>query len=419
MLSAIFITIGNGIMFGTVFSVYTKILGGSNQALGFIATIGGLFATISIFPGGILADKINRGYLVRTGALFTLIGFLFILTAIDIRWLYLAQIFLGIASGLTGPAVESLLADSLASGYRDKTYAQIYFIRNGLSAFGPFFATGLFFFLGDEWSLDVLRQVILSGTILTAVGITIQSFLSEQDTLGLESESIYQQTQTQTETQTQTRAQAHNIRKSSANHKPIENSLFIPTFLVCMGIIIGLGAGMTIQFFPIFFKELYSLQPTAVTLIFGFTALATGTLGLLAPKIAEKVGRIETMFLVQLVGIVCLVIIAQIPPLFIIVPVFIMRSAFQNASEPLHRSLVMDRVPKRHRGKWNALEGIAFGLLWSISAGIGGVLLDRYSFVFLYYITTSLYICGTLPLLLIRQKVKLTPNIVQKAKITT
>ena len=66
----------------------------------------------------------------------------------------------------------------------------------------------------------------------------------------------------------------------------------------------------------------------------------------------------------------------------------------------------MDYVPKKNRGKWNALQVLTFGFLWSMSAGIGGILLDRFDFPILYYATAILYILGTFPILLLRPYLK-------------
>ena len=45
--------------------------------------------------------------------------------------------------------------------------------------------------------------------------------------------------------------------------------------------------------------------------------------------------------------------------------------AFANATRPLLRSILMDYVAKRHRGKINALESVR-AMSWSGSAALGG-----------------------------------------------
>ena len=51
--------------------------------------------------------------------------------------------------------------------------------------------------------------------------------------------------------------------------------------------------------------------------------------------------------------------------------VHLTRMAFANATRPLLRSILMDHVAKRHRGKINALESVR-AMSWSGSAALGG-----------------------------------------------
>ena len=61
--------------------------------------------------------------------------------------------------------------------------------------------------------------------------------------------------------------------------------------LVSANVIIGIGAGMTIKFFPVFFKDAYILEPMPIQAIMGATALATGLMGIASQKISLKLGR--------------------------------------------------------------------------------------------------------------------------------
>ena len=71
MISALFVSIGQGVMMGTVFSVFVKILGGTDEALGLISTFGGIFTTFTLVPAGIIADRIrNRRLMLQIGAIF-------------------------------------------------------------------------------------------------------------------------------------------------------------------------------------------------------------------------------------------------------------------------------------------------------------------------------------------------------------
>ena len=163
---------------------------------------------------------------------------------------------------------------------------------------------------------------------------------------------------------------------------------------------------MTVRFFPVFLKKIYFLPPTIVNGLFAVVFICTGVIGRLTPRVALYIGKIETIFFVQLVGIISLFVIASIPPLYILIPFFLIRGPFMNSSQPLQRSILMDRVPKIHRGKFNALQTLSFGFLWSLSAGVGGILSDHYGYSILFYTTATIYIFGTFPYLILRKYVK-------------
>ena len=405
MISALFVSIGQGVMMGTVFSVFVKTLGGSNEALGLISSFGCIFTTFTLVPAGVIADKIrNRRAMLQIGTLFITVGFFFFVFANNIAWLFIGQGLVGFAQGLTQPPLNAIIADSMPSGNRYKTYSQLFFIRTGLNAFGPFLAAFLFLILGNNWAIDILREVLAVGAIVMLIGAILQMLMHDKYSLGKESESLLHQ--------------SNEVNSSiTGKNTTLIHTLAIPLSLVGLGTIIGLGAGMTVRFFPIFFKEVYLLSPVTTNVIFGVSFFLTGFFSLSTPRLARYIGKIETIFLVQMIAIICLLLIAEIPPLILVVPAYIFRGAFMNSTSPLNYSIIMDRVPKRHRGKWNALEGVTNGFLWSLSAGFGGILLVQNCFPFLYHITASFYIMATLPLLFLRKYVKEKPINIVKTEI--
>lgn len=56
---------------------------------------------------------------------------------------------------------------------------------------------------------------------------------------------------------------------------------------------------------------------------------------------------------------------------YLLVAMHLLRMAAGNAGRPLMRSLLMDNVSKKHRGKINALDSVR-AMSWSGSAALGG-----------------------------------------------
>jgi MFS family permease len=181
--------------------------------------------------------------------------------------------------------------------------------------------------------------------------------------------------------------------------KTTRSTRLIPYFLIGSNLVIGFGAGMTIRFFPIFFLEIYDLKPISVNLIMGLTSISTGVASILAQRKSLSKGRAEMIFVVQITATACLFALAFYPPVIFLVPLFIARGSLMNAAQPLSRSILMDAIPKHNRGKVNALEGIAWGLFWNVSAVVGGYLIDWFDYQVTFLITASVYTLGTMLIL--------------------
>ena len=87
-----------------------------------------------------------------------------------------------------------------------------------------------------------------------------------------------------------------------------------------------------------------------------------------------RVGRIRVTLVTRSMDILLLTVMAFANPVSARVPLAVLhvvRTSFANCTRPLMRSLLMDNVPSRHRGKFNALEGVRT-FSWSGSAAAGG-----------------------------------------------
>ncbi|MHA1941155.1 MAG: MFS transporter [Candidatus Hodarchaeales archaeon] len=423
-------TIAQAIGFGivqTAFAVYvTSGLGQSNAVLGNLFTVSGLASTIFVFPSGWAADKWRRDTLIRISVFFGILSQITLLYGIFLpisskntvmSFLFIAQAFGGLGWGLSGPAAQALLADSIEPGNRSKVFANMHFVNLIAAAIGPFLAAGLSILLGDRWEVSLLRPIITVGIIAAATSYLAVLFVSDEKALvSIQDKKIVpKQAESSQEEEGDSLTETYKIWKYSF-HKP-QYEWSIPAIIVISGIIIGFGAGATVAFFPVFFKEEYSILPVFTYIIFGITNVVTGFAGLLAQRMIKFFGRIVSMFIVQGLAIICLlglvfnlmfyqnsIIPFELSVVFLVV-FYISRNALMNASGPISRSIVMDIVPPSSRAKWNSLETLAWGMFWSVSASVGGVIVDSYGFIFVFLFTATLYTFATLLLLTIRNKV--------------
>lgn len=393
-LYSFFQSFGRGIWMGNVLSLYIFLLAGSNTILGWTSFTMGMVLTIFVFPAGILADKYGRDLFLKIASVIGVAALVIILFGDTIIYVFISLGLWGLFQALSRPSLESILADSVESGRRSKVYSWLHLTRNVAMAIGPFANIALFFLFGDVWELTILKNVMLVGIVITFLSIGIMLFFKDKKSLGSASESIEE------EEEEEIVVESRNGFGSKMSES--KRTKLIPYLLVGSNVIVGVGAGMTIKYFPLFFAGLYELSPIWVQLIMGSTSVATGVLSLLAQRLSMKRGRAVIIFIVQLTATLCLFGIAFYPRLGILIPLFIARGSLMNAAQPLSRSILMDVVPKKNRGKWNSLETLAWGFFWNFSAAIGGYLVgdeSPYNFRLNFLVTASVYVVGIIPIL--------------------
>ncbi|HPR18744.1 MAG TPA: MFS transporter [Candidatus Cloacimonadota bacterium] len=386
---------GFGIWMGNIFSLYivlfvektNGILGlTSNELLGITAGVSGIAMTSIVFPAGMLADKYPRQIMLRLSAVFGIVGMLFLAFANSLYLILIAMLLWGAFQGFMRPAFESILADSLPSGNRSGMYANLHLVRQIAVASGPFLNVLLFLFLGDKWDMEILKSVMLVGIVISMISVVILFLFRDDRSMGMESESVLLTDENESE------------EKKKYYSKLAKR---IPILLVTANVIVGMGAGMTIKFFPVFFRSVYLLQPISVQLIMGVTEIFTGVFAVIAQRFSLKKGRAKMIFLVQFSATLCLIGIGFYPALFLMIPLFVMRGSLMNAAQPLSRSILMDVVPKRNRGKWNSVETVAWGLFWNASAVAGGFLIGDNNFQRCFFMTAGIYLIATIPILML------------------
>lgn len=166
--------------------------------------------------------------------------------------------------------------------------------------------------------------------------------------------------------------------------------LFLPNLVV------GIGAGLSIPFLNLYFKDVF-LVPTHLIGIFYSTQHVLMIAGLLlAPVIAERIGKIRTVVVSQAISIPFLIILGVSHNLTLAVVAFLIRAAMMNMAQPLFTNFAMEKVRREEQPFTNALLVIAWTSGWGISASIGGHLIENFSYTISFLLTSVLYLISTI-----------------------
>ena len=166
--------------------------------------------------------------------------------------------------------------------------------------------------------------------------------------------------------------------------------LFLPNLVT------GIGAGLSIPFLNLYFKEVFSASTGSIGIFYGLQQLLMISGLLIAPVLAEKIGKIKTVALSQLISIPFLVIMGITHNLWLAVVAFLIRATMMNMAQPLFSNYAMERVKHSEQPFTNALLVIAWTAGWGASASIGGLLIEHYSYGLPFFTTSLLYLISTI-----------------------
>mmetsp|Transcript_2307 Transcript_2307/g.4932 ORF Transcript_2307/g.4932 Transcript_2307/m.4932 type:complete len:547 (-) Transcript_2307:50-1690(-) len=421
---------------GTVMAAYLKRLGREkNGPVGDVEAVSGLASLFSALPVGYFADKMGRDKVISAG------GALIVITAIVhaslLEWIGTDEEALnnddhkrqlsfvlfagvmalwGVGGGVINGPSQALYADSTPAGRRSVYYMYLFACYMISSCLGPLVSIVLFQTLGDEWDLVHLRTVLYVGLALEGSAAFIMFFFDDNKSLD-EDEEIQQASSGPNASGDPNDAPEKVDEEIAATATSDEGGIqpteeeedcddalqkrrkLIPIILCLQSCVFALGSGMTVKFFPLFFKEEVGMSPSQVQIIYVLVPITMVLFSGVGEKISSTgFGRVQTMILLNSLGVSCLFAMVfakkylDSHPL-ILVPVYVLRTALMNSTYPLNESILMDFVPKNERARWKSLDSVvSFG--WCGSAALGGWLTDKYDYTFTFLITAIIQSVG-------------------------
>lgn len=163
---------------------------------------------------------------------------------------------------------------------------------------------------------------------------------------------------------------------------------------------IGLGAGLTIPFINLYFRDRFGCEAGQIGLFYSGAQALVMLAFLAAPLLARRFGPVKTVVACQLSSIPFFLILALTTSLPLAVTVFLLRHACMNMVHPVGSHFAMEMVNPRQRARVNGLKQAANKIAWVVANASGGwmiahtrILLD--GFVTTMFTTIGLYIIGS------------------------
>eukprot|EP01127_Copromyxa_protea_P021785 TRINITY_DN759_c0_g1_i1.p1 TRINITY_DN759_c0_g1~~TRINITY_DN759_c0_g1_i1.p1 ORF type:complete len:320 (-),score=34.99 TRINITY_DN759_c0_g1_i1:244-1203(-) len=265
------------------------------------------------------------------------------------------------------------------------TWDRIIFFCGSMS--GPVVAITILRIHGNQWDVSALTLPLSIGLVCIAISAIISFFVQEQWTLSVESDNVQEE-----------------LRKRGKKAKKcfcFNSDTHIPYLVVFRDILGGLASGMTIKFFPLFFEQIVKLDPVSLQVNYLCSTIALAIITYAVKLLADKIGRVPSILISTYLGISLGWTLAFGKYYFwdvswAVCLIWVLRTAFMNCTVPLSKSILNDYTNKESRNTWNSFESISsFG--WSGSAVLGGWMLDKLGYEWVFIITFGLQLVMTIP----------------------
>jgi MFS family permease len=159
--------------------------------------------------------------------------------------------------------------------------------------------------------------------------------------------------------------------------------------------LIGLGAGLFIPYFNLYFVQhlgvstsLYGLITAGSTLLMALTTLA-------GPFFAAKLGKVRGAVIAHLASLPFLFTLGLTRALPLVLLAYLVRWSLMNMAEPVLLSFFMSVVPQEQRATANSAYMLSFWSLWALGSTLGGFVIASNNYTLPFALASVLYLLAT------------------------
>jgi MFS family permease len=336
---------------GVVQPIYLALLGIPPVLIGLNASIAIVAGAVRMVLFGVAADRVGRRVVLLSIFAASVTYNLIYFAAADYSLFLLASIIGGASGEGYGGYIEgALLAEKAGDDRRTLAFSAQYFVASSFSAFGSL-ATGLPDTISQSFgvkTLDAIRLIYALQAALVFIASTLIIPIKES--------------------RMEKRRRAESYLSGEARSHIIK--------LATIGLFNGLGVGMVVSLFPLWFYLRFGIGIKTVGYIFAASKVFETLTYLLGPPIAARLGLIRTISIVRLGGAAAAALMAFMPNYTLAAVMFTLRNAIQHISLPLRQSYVMSIFNRRERASAASLSNLADTIGNTIASTFSGYIME-------------------------------------------
>ena len=145
------------------------------------------------------------------------------------------------------------------------------------------------------------------------------------------------------------------------------------------------------RFMNVYFREAHLRPDHVIGTLFAWGSLAMAVGLMIAPPIAERIGKIQLVVVTQALSIPFLIILGFSPWFWMAAAAYFVRLSLMNMSGPVYQTFVMEQVDASARATVASLVSMSWNFGWVFSPMISGWVQVNLGFGPVFLGTISLY----------------------------
>lgn len=365
-------------IFRLLFNFYILSLGYDEALLGKLVTINNFTGLLVALPGGYLADQMGRKFTLVLAEIMNAIAILAMVLMPEVSVLVAANVLFGIGQSLAAVTLGPFLMEN--SGELERTY--LFSFSSGLQMasasagnwIGGYLPTWVANWRGAlPTSSTAYSGALMATAFAMSLAIIPLVFLRRLN-LDRDEKSVFAPL------------------AYAGKHPSLLGKLILPNLLI------SIGAGLIMPFMNVFFREVHHQSDPVIGGMFAWGSLAMGIGLLIAPPLADRMGKIRMVVITQALSIPFLIMLGFSPWFYISAAAYYFRLTLMNMSTPVYQTFVMEKVEASARATVASLISMSWNFGWAFSPMISGWFQVRQGFgppflgtIILYSISIVLY----------------------------
>jgi MFS family permease len=352
-----------------ILAIYLKLIGFDEFLIGVILTTTLLNSVIFTLITSFYADRIGRRkFLVIYAVLMSVSGFVFVISEDYIALIVAAFIgTINITGAETGAFLtieQAVLPQTIKSIRKRNTIFAIYNMAGTFAMSAGVLLSGLPTILQQEFGMlnqiDSIKLLFGLYSFLGIVTIGIYFFLSHRIEIQEGGERVSNQL-----------SQTSSLSPRSKNIIARLSGLFA---------IDSFAGGFIIQSIVSFwFFTKFEADLTTLSYIFSIAGVLTAFSFIVAAKIADKIGLINTMVFTHIPANILIILVAFAPTISIAIILYLVRMALSQMDVPTRQSYIVAVVREEERTAAAGITNISRNITQSISPSLTGVIVHAFT----------------------------------------